>query len=117
MTEQRIASIVLIMRKVKKFIEKNKKLIALVLAATFWLSIPQAAEMVWATSAEDKKEEAEENLSEVEDQIDDIQNQQQQVDKEIAAVRKKLNKLLKQQKTLEKEKKESNRLLQDESSL
>ena len=103
MTEKRIASIIVGMRKVKKFMEKNKKFIALVLAATFLLSIPQAAELVWATSAEDKKEEAEENLSEVEDQIDDIQNQQQQVDKEIAAVRKKLTKLLSQQKNLEKE--------------
>ena len=50
------------MRKVRMLIEKKKKFIALVLAATFLVSIPQAAELAWATSAEDKKEEAEENL-------------------------------------------------------
>ena len=91
------------MRKVRMLIEKKKKFIALVLAATFLVSIPQAAELAWATSAEDKKEEAEENLKDVENEIDNIKDQQQQINNEISTVRKKLAKLMSKQKDLEKE--------------
>lgn len=92
------------MRRIDKIINKKKKFIALVLTAvTVLVSIPQAAELVWATSAQDKKEEAEDNLKDVENQIEDIENQQQEVKDELDSVRKELSKLMSKQDDLEKE--------------
>ncbi len=91
------------MRKIKSIIKKNKKYIALLLVATFLISLPYAADMVWATSAKDKKEEAEDNLKDVENQIDDIENQKDEVDEELGSVRSKLSKLMDKQADLEAE--------------
>ena len=91
------------MRKIKNIMNKNKKFIALLLVATFLISIPHAAELVWATSAQDKKEEAEEDLKDVQNQIEDIEGQQQEVEDELDTVRAKLSRLLNQQAALETE--------------
>ena len=91
------------MKKFKKIMNKNKNFIALLLVATFLVSIPHAAELVWATSAQDKKEEAEEDLKDVQNQIEDIEGQQEQVEGELNTVRAKLSKLLDQQASLEAE--------------
>lgn len=91
------------MRKIKNIMNKNKNFIALLLVASFLLTLPYAAELVWATSAQDKKEEAEESLKDVENEIDDIENQQQQVQSELDTVRAKLSKLMDQQEALEAE--------------
>lgn len=91
------------MKKINKILRKNKKLIALLLVASFLATVPYAAERYWATSAQDKKEEAEENLKDVENQMDDIEDRQDEVEDELQSVRKKLSKLISQQAELEKE--------------
>lgn len=73
------------------------------LVASFLVSIPYATEQVWATNAQDKKEEAEENLENVENQIEDIEEQQANVEAELEVVRGKLNSLIEQQKQLKVE--------------
>ncbi len=91
------------MKKINTFIRKQKKLIALFLVASFLVSLPYAAERIYGTSAQDKKEEAEENLKDVEDQMDDIKDKQEQVQGEIKDVRKKLSNLLNRQNELKAE--------------
>lgn len=91
------------MKKINTFLRKNKKLIALFLVASFLVAVPHVAELYWATSAQDKKEEAEENLKDVESEMDDIKDKQDEVEDEIKDVRTKLSKLINQQKELEKE--------------
>lgn len=73
------------------------------LIASFLIALPYAAEQVWATSAQDKKEEAEEGLEDVENQIQDIEQQQNEVEAELERVRGKLNSLIEQQKKLKAE--------------
>ena len=91
------------MKKINIFLRKNKKLIALFLVATFLLAVPQMAEQYWATSAEQKKEEAEENLKDVQDEMDDIENKQDEVEDELRDVRKQLSSLMDKQKALKSE--------------
>ena len=91
------------MDRLKRKINKYKKIIAFVLVAAFLISIPQATELVWATSAQDKKEEAENNLKDVENQIQDIENDQQEVKEELDDVRSQLSKLMDKQDDLKKE--------------
>ena len=91
------------MDRLKRTINKYKKFIALLLVATFLISIPQTAELVLATSAQDKKEEAENNLKDVENQIQDIENDQQEVKEELDDVRSQLSKLMDKQDDLKKE--------------
>jgi len=91
------------MKKINLFFKKHKKLIALFLVASFLVSLPYAAEQVYGTSAQDKKEEAEENLKDVEDQMNDIQDKQEEVEGEIKDVRKKLSNLIGKQNELKNE--------------
>ena len=91
------------MKTIHTFLRKNKKLIALLLVASILTAVPYMAEQYWATSAQDKKEEAEENLKDVEDQMNDIEDKQDEVENEIKTVRAKLSKLISQQNELEKE--------------
>ena len=91
------------MKKLNIFFRKHKKLIALFLVATFLVSLPYAAEHVYGTSAQDKKEEAEENLKDVEDQMNDIKDKQEEVEGEIKDVRKKLSSLMTKQNELKSE--------------
>lgn len=91
------------MKKINIFFRKHKKLIALFLVASFLVSLPYAAEQVYGTSAQDKKEEAEENLKDVEDQMNNIQDKQEEVEGEIKDVRKKLSNLISKQNELEGE--------------
>ncbi|MBQ2901523.1 MAG: C40 family peptidase [Agathobacter sp.] len=91
------------MKKLNIFFRKHKKLIALFLVATFLVSLPYAAERVYGTSAQDKKEEAEENLKDVEDQMNDIKDKQEEVEGEIKDVRKKLSSLMTKQNELKSE--------------
>lgn len=91
------------MKKINTLLRKHKKLIALCLVASFLLTIPQVAERYWATSAQDKKEEAEENLKDVQNEMNDIKDKQDEVQSEIKDVRKQLSNLLSKQDALEKE--------------
>ena len=91
------------MKKINNFIKKHKKLIALCLVASFLIAVPHVTERYWATSAQDKKEEAEENLKDVEDQMDDLKDKQEQVQGEIKDVKKKLSNLLNRQNELKAE--------------
>ena len=50
------------MKKINHILRKNKKLIALFLVASFLVALPYAAERVYGTNAQNKKEEAEEDL-------------------------------------------------------
>lgn len=69
----------------------------------FLVSVPYVAEQYWATSAQDKKEEAEGNLKDVEDQMNDIKDKQDQVESELKDVRKRLSNLIDKQNELEAE--------------
>jgi len=91
------------MKKINIFLRKNKKLIALFLVATFLLAVPQMTEQYWATSAEQKKEEAEENLKDVQDEMEDIEDKQDEVEDELRDVRKQLSSLMDKQKALKSE--------------
>lgn len=91
------------MKKINTFLRKNQKLIALVLVACALIAVPYVSEQYFATSAQDKKEEAEENLKDVENQMNNLQDKQEQVEGELKDVQKKLSNLLTQQKTLEAE--------------
>ena len=91
------------MKAINTFIRKKKKFISLLLVLCFLVAIPQVAERYWATSAQDKKEEAEGNLKDVQDEIDDIKDKQNEVQSEIKDVRKKLSNLMSKQDALEKE--------------
>ena len=91
------------MKKINTFIRKKKKFISLVLVLCFLVAVPHVAERYWATSAQDKKEEAEENLKDVQNQMNDIKDKQNEVQSEIKDVKKKLSSLLSKQDKLEKE--------------
>lgn len=91
------------MKKINILLKKYQKLIALCLVASFLLTVPQVAERYWATSAQDKKEEAEESLKDVQNQMNDIKDKQNEVQSEIKDVKKQLSNLLSKQDALEKE--------------
>lgn len=91
------------MKKMNTILQKNKKLIALFLIASFLMTLPYAAERVYGTNAENKKEEAEGNLKDVEDQMEDIKDKQEEVEGDLKDVRKKLSNLISQQNALESE--------------
>lgn len=91
------------MKKINYFIRKHKKLISLVLVLSFLVAVPYAAERYFATSAQDKKEEAEGNLKDVEDEMNDIEDKKDEVESELKDVRKKLSNLINKQKELEAE--------------
>lgn len=89
---------------------KRKKWIALLLVMCTLVGLPHLTEQVFATSADDKmneatdkKNQAQNNLDDVNNQIDNIKDSQQEVQSEINATRKKLNSLLAKQEELEKE--------------
>ena len=88
---------------INTFIRKNKKFISLVLVLSFLVAVPNMAERYWATSAQDKKEEAEGNLKDVEDEMDDIKDKQEEIEGELKDVRKKRSNLISKQKELESE--------------
>lgn len=89
------------MKKINLFFRKHKKFISLVLVLSFLVAVPYAAERYFATSAQDKKEEAEGNLKDVEDEMNDIEDKQDEVAGELKDVRKKLSNLINKQKELE----------------
>ena len=89
------------MKKMNYFFRKHKKFISLVLVLSFLVAVPYAAERYFATSAQDKKEEAEGNLKDVEDEMNDIEDKQDEVADELKDVRKKLSNLINKQKELE----------------
>lgn len=89
--------------KRRNILSKNKKIIALFLALSFIVTIPQAADNIYATSAQNKKEEAQENLDDITNEIENLEGQQGEVEAELAAVRKKLSTLMDQQDALKAE--------------
>lgn len=91
------------MKRLNNILRKKKKLISLLLVACFLIAVPYAAEKYWATSAQDKKNEAEENLKDVEDQMNDIEDKQDEVEGELKDVRTQLSKLINKQNELESE--------------
>ncbi len=87
--------------------------------ASFLISLPTAAERVWATSntpvdtqteestedekekeAQEKKEEAQEKLDDVNDEIDEIEAEKKKVEKELKYIRSQLSSLMEQQEKL-----------------
>lgn len=60
-------------------------------------------EQYWASSAQNKKDEAEENLKDVEDQMNAIEDKQEQVEGELKDVRTQLSKLINKQNELKAE--------------
>lgn len=100
------------MKKINTFIRKKKKLISFLLVFAFLVSVPYVAEQYWATSAQDKKEEAEDNLKDVEDEMDDLKDKQEQVESELKDVRKRLSNLINKQDELESEINETQAVLE-----
>lgn len=91
------------MKNVKQFLLKYNNFIAGILVLTLFITMPYAAEQFWATSAQDKKEEAEENLENVQNEIEDIEAQQEDVEAQLSQVRNKLSNLIDQQNKLKAE--------------
>ena len=81
---------------------KGKNILFIMIICTLATSL-HSAENVWATSAEEQKQEAEEGLKDVNDQIENLENQQEETKDKIKEVQTKLEKLLKEQKQLQKE--------------
>ncbi len=79
---------------------RNKKWLALLLVACTLIGVPRLTDLAFATSLEDKKDEAESELDNIKDQIGNIKDEQNQIKDDINATRKKLNKLLTQQEAL-----------------
>ena len=86
---------------------KNKRWIALLLVICTVAGMPYLTEQVFATSADDKiqdaenkKDQAENDLDDVNDEINDIKDSQSEINDKISATRTKLNKLLEQQEAL-----------------
>ena len=105
------------MNSLKQSLIKKKKFIVFLLVASFLVSLPAAAERVWATNnstsdtkteeekqkeqeAQDKKEEAQEKLDDVNDEIDAIEAEKKKVEKELKYIRSQLSSLMKQQEKL-----------------
>jgi len=105
------------MNNLKKSLIKKKKFIVFLLVASFLVSLPAAAERVWATNnsssdtkteeekqkeqeAQDKKEEAQEKLDDVNDEIDAIEAEKKKVEKELKYIRSQLSSLMEQQEKL-----------------
>ena len=82
---------------------RNKKWIALLLVACTLVGTPHLSEIVFATSAEDKKNEAQNDLKDQNDKLNDLQNGQQGVKDEIKETQKQLSSLLTKQDALAKE--------------
>lgn len=91
------------MKNVKQFLLKYNNLIAGILVLALFITMPYAAEQFWATSAQDKKEEAEENLENVQNEIENIEEQQEDVEAQLSQVRNKLSNLIDQQNKLKAE--------------
>lgn len=91
------------MKKLNVIIKKKKNLIALFLIASVLVSLPYAAEQVYATSAHDKKNEAQENLKDVQNEMNDIKDKQNEVEGELKDVRKQLSQLISNQNALKAE--------------
>ncbi len=91
------------MKKINNILRKNKKLISLFLVACFLIAVPYVTEQYWASSAQNKKDEAEENLKDVEDQMNAIEDKQEQVEGELKDVRTQLSKLINKQNELKAE--------------
>lgn len=88
------------MNKINKFLRKKKNYIVFLLVFSFAVSLPYAAELVWATSASDKKNQAQSELDKLEDEMEDIESQKDQVDAELEDVRAQLSSLIAQQEAL-----------------
>ncbi|MBQ6844523.1 MAG: C40 family peptidase [Agathobacter sp.] len=91
------------MNTLKQFLFKHNNFIAGLLVGSLLIAIPYATEPYWATSAQQKKEEAEENLEDVQNEIENIEQQQEGVDTKLAEVRSSLSKLIEQQNILKAE--------------
>lgn len=91
------------MKTVKEFLRKQNNFILGFLIGAFLMSMPYATEQFFATSAQDKKEEAEEKLEDVQDEMEDIEKQQEAVEKELSEVRGRLSSLIDQQNRLKVE--------------
>ena len=92
--------------------QKRKGILFIMIICTLAATL-QPAENVWATSAEQQKQEAEEGLKDVNDQIEDLQNQQEETKDKIEKVKAQLDKLLKEQNQLQKEIKENQRQMEE----
>lgn len=100
------------MKKINAILRKNKKLIALFLVASFLMTVPQMAEKFYATSAQDKKEQAEQDLKDVEEEMNDIEDRQDEVEDELKGVRSQLSKLMDKQNELKSEIAETQALIE-----
>ena len=81
--------------------QKRKWIVFLLVICTV-VTMPQASEQVWATSAEQKKEEAQQGLNDVNSQIEDLKDQQEETKDKLVKVKAQLDKLLKEQNNLQK---------------
>lgn len=91
------------MKRINEFLLKHNNFIVGLLVGALLISMPYAAEQFFATSAQEKKEEAEEQLEDVENEIEDIEQQKKDVEAKLSQVRAKLSKLIEQQNLLKAE--------------
>lgn len=76
------------------------------------MTVPQMAEKFYATSAQDKKEQAEQDLKDVEEEMNDIEDRQDEVEDELKGVRSQLSKLMDKQNELKSEIAETQALIE-----
>ena len=88
------------MKTLKKILSKYNNFIAGILVVCLLIATPYVTEQFFATSAQDKKEEAEENLENVENEIEDIQGQQKENESQIEQAQANLSNIIEQQKNL-----------------
>ena len=81
--------------------QKRKWIVFLLVMSTI-VTTPQTAEKVWATSAEQKKEEAQQGLNDVNNQIENLNEQQEEAKGKLTKAKAQLEKLIKEQKNLQK---------------
>lgn len=80
---------------------QKRNVIAVLLVICTLVTLPQTAVKVWATSAQQQKEDAENKLEDVKDEIDDITDKQNQTADKIKDTKKQLSALMEQQTELE----------------
>ena len=91
------------MKKLKLLLSKYNNFIAGLLIISLLIAMPYATEQFFATSAQDKKEEAEEGLEDVQNEIENIEQQQEANEERLAQARVKLSNLVEQQTRLKTE--------------
>lgn len=82
---------------------KRKNILSILLAICMVTAWTKPVLNIWATSAEEKKQQAQQDMQDAQNQVDDITNQQQQVENDLANAEAQLASLLAAQEALQED--------------